>query len=72
MRKYKILLIIGGCISLSLGIVGIFLPLLPTTPFLLLSAYCFLKSSKKMYSWLINHKSALKNYVFKSALVGQH
>lgn len=45
-----------GWLSLILGIIGIFLPLLPTTPFLLLSASLFAKSSKKFYNWLINHK----------------
>ena len=52
----KILLITAGNLSLSLGIAGIFLPILPTTPFLLLSAACYVKSSKKLYLWLINHK----------------
>jgi len=45
-----------GTISLVLGAIGIVLPLLPTTPFLLLSAYFYLRSSKKMYDWLLNHK----------------
>lgn len=52
----KILLLVAGNCSLSLGIIGIFLPVLPTTPFLLLSAACYMKSSQKLYSWLINHK----------------
>ena len=52
----KIILFIAGNISLSLGIIGIFLPVLPTTPFLLLSAACYMKSSEKMYTWLINHR----------------
>ncbi|MEI7596021.1 MAG: YbaN family protein [Bacteroidota bacterium] len=52
----QILLVIAGSISLALGIIGIFLPLLPTTPFLLLSAICYLNGSKKMYLWLINNK----------------
>lgn len=39
-----------------LGFIGIFLPLLPTTPFLLLSAILFSKGSKKLHDWLINHK----------------
>ncbi|SFC52677.1 YbaN family protein [Pseudoalteromonas denitrificans] len=45
-----------GLMSLLLGLIGVFLPLLPTTPFVLLSAYCFSKSSHKLHSWLINHK----------------
>lgn len=44
----KVLLIILGVISLILGIIGIFLPLLPTTPLLLLTSFCFLKSSDKL------------------------
>ncbi len=48
----KIILIIAGSISFGLGILGIFLPLLPTTPFLLLTAACYAKSSKKFYDWL--------------------
>lgn len=45
-----------GFISLVLGIIGIFLPIMPTVPFLLLSAYCFSKSSKTIHNWLINHR----------------
>ena len=46
-----------GILSLVLGIAGIFLPLLPTTPFVLLSAYCFAKSSPKLYQWMIDNKT---------------
>ena len=42
--------------SLALGILGIFLPLLPTTPFLLLTAALYFKSSPRLYNWLLNHK----------------
>lgn len=44
-----------GVISLGLGILGIFLPLLPTTPLLLLAAALFLRSHKGLYQWLMNH-----------------
>ncbi len=51
----KALLIVLGTLSLSLGILGIFLPLLPTTPLLLLAAALYVRSSPKLYDWLINH-----------------
>ncbi|MCK5075931.1 MAG: YbaN family protein, partial [Calditrichia bacterium] len=44
---------------------GIFIPILPTTPFLLLASSCFIKSSPKFYNWLINNKQLgkyIKNY----------
>lgn len=52
----KIFLIIVGCISLALGVTGMFLPMLPTTPFLLLSAAVWVKASPELYQWLLNHK----------------
>ena len=52
----RIFLIVVGCISLALGVTGMFLPLLPTTPFLLLSAAVWLKASPALYEWLLNHK----------------
>ncbi len=62
----KFFLAFLGLISLLLGILGIFVPLLPTTPFLLLSATLFMKSSKKLYNWLINQKylgKYIENYL---------
>jgi uncharacterized membrane protein YbaN (DUF454 family) len=52
----KVLLIILGTISLMLGILGIFVPGLPTTPFLLLTAFLYLKGSKRLYNWLIKNR----------------
>ncbi|MDE0590997.1 YbaN family protein [Halocynthiibacter sp. C4] len=46
---------IGGFVSLTLGITGILLPLLPTVPFLLLAAFCFARSSERLHGWLIAH-----------------
>lgn len=58
----KRLLIVLGFIFLGLGILGIFLPLLPTTPFLLLTAWMFAKSSEVLYQRLLNNKY-LGNYI---------
>ena len=55
-RLKHIMLLAGGWLLLCIGIAGIFIPLLPTTPLLLLSAFCFFHSSDKWYNWLINHK----------------
>ena len=67
----KSLLVVAGTLSLVVGVIGIFLPLLPTTPLLLLAAYCYLKSSDKLYQRLMNSKRLgpyIQNYLEKKAV----
>jgi uncharacterized membrane protein YbaN (DUF454 family) len=67
-RRQKIVrasLFIAGTFLLALGAIGIFLPILPTTPFLLLSAACYLRSSERMHKWLLNNRwfgKYIRNY----------
>lgn len=46
---------VAGWIAVALGVVGIFLPLLPTVPFMILAAYCFARSSPRLERWLLDH-----------------
>lgn len=58
-------LIVLGTLFLATGTVGIFLPLLPTTPFFLLAAACYARSSKRFYHWLLYNRlfgSYIRNY----------
>ena len=60
------LLIGAGTLSTGLGIIGIFVPILPTTPFLLLAAACYMRSSERFYQWLISNRifgAYVRNYI---------
>ena len=52
----KVVLIVLGSLFLALGTVGVVVPGLPTTPFLLLSAACYVRSSERLYAWLTGHR----------------
>ena len=63
LKRY--LFVVLGTLFLAIGIVGVFTPVLPTTPFLLLAAACYLRSSQRFHRWLLHNRvfgSYIRNY----------
>lgn len=60
-----------GFIALGLGLIGVILPILPTTPFLLVTSFCFAKGSEKFHTWFTNtniYKKHLESFVKERAM----
>ncbi|MCR5584063.1 MAG: YbaN family protein [Lachnospiraceae bacterium] len=71
MNAVKVVYIVVGCICLGLGTVGVFLPILPTAPFFLVTAYCFAKSSTRLENWFKStglYKKHLESFVEKKGM----
>jgi uncharacterized protein len=65
-KVVRYVLIAAGSVSVTIGLLGMFVPILPTIPFLLLAAAYHLRSSRRFYNWLMNNRffgSYIKNYV---------
>ncbi len=72
MKIGKIILIAAGCICLALGTVGIVLPILPTVPFYMATAFCFAKSSERLHRWFVSsgvYKKHLQSFVEKRGML---
>ncbi|MBM3956843.1 MAG: YbaN family protein [Gemmatimonadetes bacterium] len=68
------LLTAAGVVSIAVGVAGVFVPLLPTTPFLLLAAACFVRSSDRLYRWLTGHGwlgPYLRNHLERRAITNR-
>ncbi len=71
MKLKRLLFLIAGCVCLGIGCVGIVLPILPTVPFFLVTAFCFANSSQKLHDRYMStklHKKHLQSYVEKRGM----
>ena len=72
MKVKQVVFIVLGCICLALGTVGVFLPILPTTPFFLLTVFFFANSSKRLHDWFVGtklYKKHLESFVQKKGML---
>lgn len=72
MKISKVIFITVGCICLALGTVGIILPILPTVPFFMATAFCFAKSSERLHRWFVSsnmYKKHLQSFVEKRGML---
>lgn len=72
MKISKVIFISVGCICLALGTVGIILPILPTVPFFMATAFCFAKSSERLHRWFVSsnmYKKHLQSFVEKRGML---
>ncbi len=71
MKVKQVVFIVLGCVCLALGTVGVFLPVLPTTPFYLLTVFFFANSSQKLHDWFVGtklYKKHLESFVQKKGM----
>jgi hypothetical protein len=71
----RLSLMAAGQVSLGLALLGAFLPLLPTTPFLLLAATCYMRGSARFYNWLLNTPTfgpLIRNWREQRAVAPRH
>ena len=71
MRIKKMIFMICGCVCITLGYIGVLLPILPTVPFFLAALFFFVNSSERLHTWFINtnlYKRHLESFVQKKAM----
>lgn len=74
-RILKYLVLSLGIIATAMGFIGLFVPVLPTTPFLLLASFCFVRSSERMDRWLKRHRlfgPIIEEYMTNRAITGEN
>ncbi len=57
MSRFRVFWLLAGLLFVAIGAIGVILPLLPTTPFLLVATYCFARSSERLNRWLLTHRT---------------